>query len=114
MDMGDRIREKRKERGFTLKYIADKMGVSEATVQRWEAGNIKNMRHSRIGKLAQLLDVEPSYLIGWEDAPITDADRRRAELYAKAKDSDDPVLKGLVDALDRLLGLDTQDNDETK
>ena len=112
MDMGDRIREKRRERGYTLKYIADKMGVSEATVQRWEAGNIKNMRHGRIAKLAQLLDIEPSYLIGWDDVPVSDADRRRAELYAQAKQSDDPVLKSLVDALDRLLGLDQPENDE--
>lgn len=42
------------------------MGVSEATVQRWESGNIKNIRQERISKLAEVLHVTPASLMGWE------------------------------------------------
>lgn len=60
------LKIRRKELGFTLKDIADRMNVTEATVQRWESGNIKNLRHGRITKLAEILDTTPAYLMGWE------------------------------------------------
>ena len=34
------LKAKRKELGLTLTQIAEKIGVTEATVQRWESGNI--------------------------------------------------------------------------
>lgn len=67
------LKSRRKELGLTLSQIADQMGVSEATVQRWESGNIKNLRHERIGPLAELLRVHPSVLMGWSDEDQTPA-----------------------------------------
>lgn len=61
------LKKRRKELGLTLAQIADKMGVSEATVQRWESGNIKNLRQERIGPLAEILQVSPAYLMGWDE-----------------------------------------------
>ena len=61
------LKQRRKELGLTLAQIADEMGVAEATVQRWESGNIKSVRYDKIGKLAEVLKVQPSALMGWED-----------------------------------------------
>ena len=47
------------------------MGVTEATVQRWESGNIKTLRYEKIGKLAEILGVKPSVLMGWDDGEET-------------------------------------------
>ena len=58
------LKAKRKELGLTLAQIAEKIGVTEATVQRWESGNIKSLRHERIAKLADILGVTPSVLMG--------------------------------------------------
>lgn len=58
---------RRKELGLTLLQIAEKMNVSEATVQRWESGNIKSLRHEKIGRLADILHVTPAALMGWEE-----------------------------------------------
>ena len=60
------LKRRRKELGLTLSQIADEMGVAEATVQRWESGNIKSIRHEKIGKLADILKVTPAALMGWE------------------------------------------------
>lgn len=60
------LKQRRKELGLTLAQIADKMDVAEATVQRWESGNIKSIRYEKISKLAKILKVSPSALIGWE------------------------------------------------
>lgn len=55
--LSDVLKKRRKELGLTLAQIADKMGVAEATVQRWESGNIKSVRHDKIAKLAEILQV---------------------------------------------------------
>lgn len=61
------LRRRRQELGLTLAQIADKMNVAEATVQRWESGNIKSVRHEKIVRLAEILGVTPAQLVGWED-----------------------------------------------
>lgn len=58
------INERRKQLNLTLKEIADFVGVSEATVSRWESGNIANMRRDRISALAQILRVSPIDIMG--------------------------------------------------
>lgn len=65
------LKNRRKELGLTLSQIADKMGVSEATVQRWESGNIKSLRQERIGPLSEILRVSPAVLMGWADDEVT-------------------------------------------
>lgn len=61
------LKKRRKELGLTLAQIAEKMGVTEATVQRWESGNIKSLRHGKIAKLAEVLDVSPASIMGWDE-----------------------------------------------
>lgn len=67
MSLSSVLKSKRKDLGLTLNDIAEQMGVSEATVQRWESGNIKSLRHGRITKLAAILNVSPSVLMGWDE-----------------------------------------------
>lgn len=61
------IRDRRLALGLTMKELADRVGVAEATVSRWEAGDIANMRRDRIYKLAKALDVSPLLLLGYDD-----------------------------------------------
>lgn len=67
MGLSEILKTRRKELGLTLLEIANKIGVTEATVQRWESGEIKTLRHGRIVKLAEILDVSPAQLMGWDD-----------------------------------------------
>lgn len=65
------LRKRRKELGLTLAQIADMMGVAEATVQRWESGNIKSIRYEKMDKLAEILRVNPASFMGWDvGAPL--------------------------------------------
>lgn len=38
-------------------------------MQRYESGAIKNIKHDTISKLAEILNCNPSYLMGWSDEP---------------------------------------------
>lgn len=60
------MKKRRKELGLTLAQIADAVGVTEATAQRWESGNIKSVRHEKITLLANTLKVSPADLMGWD------------------------------------------------
>lgn len=66
--LNDRIKEMRIKRGYTLAYVADKLGIKEATMQRYESGEIKNIKHETITSLAEILNCSPSYLMGWENS----------------------------------------------
>lgn len=67
MDIKDLIKSKRIEKGYTMKELADLVGVSEATISRWESGEVSNMKRSGIVRLSQVLDVTPAHLMGWEE-----------------------------------------------
>lgn len=63
------IKQRRNELGLTLLQIAEAVGVSEATVQRWESGNIKTLRHDNLIKLSEVLNLSPPALMGWDEPP---------------------------------------------
>lgn len=65
MDFGKRMKEVRLKRGITLLEVAQKLDKTEATVQRYESGNIQNLKRYDIEKIAKVLKVEPAYLMGW-------------------------------------------------
>lgn len=62
-----RIKERRIELGYTLLSVAQRIGVAEATVQRYESGAIKNIPQNRIFQLSEVLECSPVYLMGIED-----------------------------------------------
>lgn len=64
--IGARIRLKRKENGYTLEEVAQKLGVSKQTVQRYETGVIANIPSDKIELLSELLNTTPAYLMGWD------------------------------------------------
>lgn len=67
MDIKTILRNRRKELELTMKEVADACGVSEATVSRWESGNIGDMKRSRISALANILKISPSLIVGFAD-----------------------------------------------
>lgn len=64
--LNDRIKEKRLALDMTLLEVAEALGVQEATIQRYESGEIKNIKHETITKLAEIFHCSPAYLMGWE------------------------------------------------
>lgn len=68
--LNDRIKNRRLQLGYTLLYIAEYLGVKEATVQRYESGDIKNIKHETIVSLSEILNCDPAYLMGWQDSPF--------------------------------------------
>lgn len=67
MEFKDLVNKRREQLGLTMEELGTKVGVSKATIQRWESGEIKNVRRDKIAKLANALETTPAYLMGWEN-----------------------------------------------
>lgn len=67
MIWNERLKELREENGLTLLEVANKLNISESTAQRYESTKgIKNIPYDALVKYANLLNVSPSYIMGWE------------------------------------------------
>ncbi|MBE7033692.1 MAG: helix-turn-helix domain-containing protein [Ruminococcaceae bacterium] len=67
MKLHERIKKCRLECGMTLLELANALGVREATAQRYESGEIKNLKQTTVLEMARIFNCSPSYLMGWED-----------------------------------------------
>lgn len=67
MDVGERIKYRRKQLGLSAEQIAAELGVSPATVYRYESNEIMNMRIDKLEPIAKALYTTPAYLMGWDD-----------------------------------------------
>lgn len=104
MKANEVIRLRRKELGLTMREVANMVGVSEATVSRWESGDIRNMRRDKIAALARALDVSPAVLMDWEeyDAELMERRKLSKELQDLANVAQLENLRIAIDLIKRL------------
>lgn len=67
MSIGTRMKERRLQLNKTLEEVGSVVGVSKATIQRYEKGAITNIPSDKIEKIAKALSTTPAFLMGWED-----------------------------------------------
>jgi transcriptional regulator with XRE-family HTH domain len=73
MEFSERVKYLRQKREKTLDEVAKIVGVSNATVSRWENGHIENVRIDKLLPLAKALNTSVAYLIGAVDNPDEDS-----------------------------------------
>lgn len=72
MEIGENIRKYREQHGLSLtdlaQIIKSKIGKlpNKATLQRYESGDIKNIPYEMVILLAEIFNVSPAQLMGWE------------------------------------------------
>lgn len=65
--IGRRLRKLRLEQELTLEDVSKKVGVTKATINKYESNTVKNIKRDTIEKLAEALSTSPEYLMGWTD-----------------------------------------------
>lgn len=63
MNIGEYIREKRKEAGLTVDELASKIGKNRATIYRYENNSIESLPSDILIPLANALSITPGDLI---------------------------------------------------
>lgn len=69
MTTGERMKQRRKEIGLSAEKVAERLGVSPATIYRYEKGDIEKVPVDIFAELAKILQTTPAYLMGWEEQP---------------------------------------------
>lgn len=64
IEIGNRIKYARTQKGKTLKEIANKVGVAKSTIQRYENGKIDSIKLPVVESIAIALNVNPSWIVG--------------------------------------------------
>ncbi len=92
MTISSNIRILRKKAGFTQIELAEKLGVSIATLRRWEAGETAP-NGTRIIELANLLEVSPDEIVSESGNP-TGTGRSKVVLPADERSNGMLVFEG--------------------
>ena len=66
MEVYERIKLRRKEIGLSAETVAERLGVSPATIYRYENNDIKKFPTDILEPLAKVLHTTPAYLLGIE------------------------------------------------
>lgn len=112
--VGNNIKKYRKEANMTLKELADKIDLTEATVQKYEAGNIKNIGVEMLKSIADALGVRPEQITEWESKEQYEkyregkkeiSDAKLLKKYSQLTRGHQKAVLSLIDSL-----LDCQDN----
>ncbi len=117
MELNKILKARRNELNLTLLDIAKACNVSEATVSRWESGEIGDMKRSRIASLANVLQMSPAIIVGSvdDDSLINDllnyqklykeiVDNEKLELLlSKAKQLTPAQLDQVISIIDTFL-----------
>ena len=118
MRIYERIKERRKELHLAAEEVAAALGVSRATVYRYESADIEKLPITIIEPLAKVLKVFPAYLMGWEnpspaadqpDRPVVGAAKPalsdRAYMVGRAYEDSDYLTQRMVE---RTLGIEEE------
>lgn len=74
MDMGERIKELRKAKGYTQQDLARKLGLKDSAIAKYENGRVENIKRNVIAQMAEILDCSPTYLMGFDSGEQTNTD----------------------------------------
>lgn len=85
MTVGDRIKEARLRKGYSQTELAELLGYkSRSSINKIEKEG-RDIPRSSVVRFAEVLDVTPSYLMGWEDNSNKEVDNEYYEIEEKLK-----------------------------
>lgn len=106
MEIYERIKERRKELGLSAETVAEKLGISPATMYRYEKNDIKKFPIDILKPLADVLHTTPSYLMGWSEDTNNFSELNSHEKQVITAYRNQPAMQ---EAVDRLLGIQEEE-----
>lgn len=79
MSVGANIKKFRLEKGLTQEELGNLLGVKKAAIQKYESGQVQNLKQSIIRRLCEVFDKTPSHFI-YDDFDAALEDMLRSEV----------------------------------
>ena len=67
MNINETIKQRRLQLGLNANDVAEALGISRATLYRYESHEIEKLPISVVEPLAEILDITPMELMGWNE-----------------------------------------------
>ena len=87
MNVGEKIKLRRKELKISADDLADYVGVSRSTIFRYEKGDIEKVGPEVLKKIADKLRISPAELMGWSDETSVEPEYTTSDLRAMAENA---------------------------
>lgn len=99
------LKNRRMELGLSLRDVAEKVGVNASTINRWESGEIEDMKRKWIAAYAKALQIPPAIVMGWEEPPcgimteLTNYEERLLQKFRALDPDRQHVIETMINAL---------------
>lgn len=104
-EIGQLIKDRRKELNMTSVVLANKIGVNQSTVSRWESGQIKDIKRAQIYLLSKYLYIPVETILGLSNVTSTEnieIVKQRSAIQEKLDSVTDPqtltVIENFINA----------------
>lgn len=77
MEIGQKIKKARLEKGMTQQELGDIIGVQKSAIAKYENGRVVNIKRSTLQKIAGALNIRPSELV------FTESPKDTADLHVR-------------------------------
>jgi transcriptional regulator with XRE-family HTH domain len=65
--IGANVKKYRKKKKMSQEELGQRVGVQRAAINKYEKGSVINIPITTIEKIAQVFDVSPTYIVGWDN-----------------------------------------------
>lgn len=96
--VGERLKYSRELRNISLEKAGEVVGVHKSTILRWERGNTEKFKIPTLEILAQLYNVNPAWLMGYDVPMERTFDNNIVGLPQKAEGSAIVLIYGTIPA----------------
>lgn len=104
MNIGKRIKQRRKELGMSADQLGEILGKDRSTIFRYEKGDIENLPLDILQPIAKALNTTPQYLMGWSDGKIntpeepklTEGEELLLNLFRKVPADKQELVLGMI------------------
>lgn len=97
MNVGEKIKKARLEKGYTQEELGHMIGVQKSAVAKYENGRVVNIKRSILAKISKVLDIPPVELV----SDIEENPEETGSVVGKAlKNGDFLLLLSLYEQLD--------------
>lgn len=116
IEIGNRIKQRRKELGLTMQELAEKIGLNISTISRYESGKIEKVKIPVIKSLSEVLGID--LLSEKIENKRVIVDSRRIEIVRRSlntiapamNDDELDVLKSLLLVITKRIKKESEEN----
>ncbi len=95
LEIGSKIKQKRKALNLTQLQLAERVGLTESSISRYESGKIATMPTSTVNKICKELCIEPAELLGLNSENSFEYDLK--DILSSIDDLPDELKKDVLD-----------------